>query len=79
MIEGSYDLNGQRMQTYNRIVIATGTPPRQRPGRVPGPADRDRRSPTRRRPEAPDIEAIITGFTVAAEVAVTGRGIGWRP
>ena len=27
MIEGSYDLNGQRMQSYNRIVIATGSPP----------------------------------------------------
>ena len=26
MIEGSYDLNGQRMQSYNRIVIATGKP-----------------------------------------------------
>ena len=28
MIEGSYDLNGQRMQSYNRVVIATGTPVR---------------------------------------------------
>ncbi|HKH52984.1 MAG TPA: LpqN/LpqT family lipoprotein, partial [Mycobacterium sp.] len=27
MIEGSYDLNGRRMHTFNRIVIATGTPP----------------------------------------------------
>ncbi len=27
MIEGSYDLNGRRMHTYNRIVIATGAPP----------------------------------------------------
>ena len=27
MIEGSYDLNGKRMHTYNRIVIATGSPP----------------------------------------------------
>ena len=24
MIEGSYDLNGARMHSYNRIVIATG-------------------------------------------------------
>ena len=24
MIEGSYDLNGKRMHSYNRIVIATG-------------------------------------------------------
>ena len=27
MIEGSYDLNGARMHSYNRIVIATGAPP----------------------------------------------------
>ena len=27
MIEGSYDLNGRRMHSYNRIVIATGSPP----------------------------------------------------
>ena len=27
MIEGSYDLNGKRMHSYNRIVIATGSPP----------------------------------------------------
>ena len=27
MIEGSYDLNGKRMHSYNRIVIATGPPP----------------------------------------------------
>ena len=24
MIEGSYDLNGKRLHTYNRVVIATG-------------------------------------------------------
>ena len=28
MIEGSYDLNGARMHSYNRIVIATGAPPK---------------------------------------------------
>ena len=33
MIEGNYDLNGQRMQSYNRIVFASGTP--ARPG-IPG-------------------------------------------
>ena len=27
MIEGSYDLNGRRMHSYNRVVIATGGPP----------------------------------------------------
>ena len=28
MVEGTYDLNGQRMQSYNRVVVATGTPVR---------------------------------------------------
>ncbi len=28
MIEGTYDLNGRRMQSYNRVVIATGRPVR---------------------------------------------------
>ena len=27
MIEGSYDLNGRRMHSYNRLVIPTGAPP----------------------------------------------------
>ena len=28
MVEGTYDLNGRRMQCYNRVVVATGTPVR---------------------------------------------------
>jgi hypothetical protein len=66
MIEGTYDLNGQRMQTYSRIVIATGTPPK--PGApaaqylvqltVTGFADEAQK-------QAPDVETIIKGFTVA--------------
>ena len=62
MIEGSYDLNGKRMHSYNRIVLATGPPPaKQRylvQFTVTGYADKAQA-------EAPDIEAIIAGFTVA--------------
>ncbi|OBK80086.1 LpqN/LpqT family lipoprotein [Mycobacterium sp. 1274761.0] len=62
MIEGSYDLNGKRMHTYNRVVIATGSSPgNQRyliQFTVTGYADKAQA-------EAPDIEAIIAGFTVA--------------
>jgi hypothetical protein len=62
MVEGSYDLNGARMHTYNRIVIATGAPPAgQRylvQFTVTGYAEKAVE-------EAPDIEAIIKGFNVA--------------
>jgi len=68
MIEGTYDLNGQRMQTYNRIVIATGKPPQ--PG-VPGAQYLVQLTVTGFADEAvkegPDVEAIIKGFTVAAK------------
>ncbi|OBI76179.1 LpqN/LpqT family lipoprotein [Mycobacterium sp. E740] len=61
MIEGSYDLNGKRMHSYNRIVIATGAPPaKQRylvQFTVTGYADKAVE-------EAPDIEKIIGGFNV---------------
>ncbi|WP_006245381.1 LpqN/LpqT family lipoprotein [Mycolicibacterium tusciae] len=62
MIEGSYDLNGARMHSYNRIVIATGAPPANQryliQFTVTGFADKAAE-------EAPDIEAIIKGFNVA--------------
>jgi hypothetical protein len=62
MIEGSYDLNGRRMHSYNRIVIATGaTPANQRylvQFTVTGYAEKAAE-------EAPDIEAVIGGFNVA--------------
>ena len=41
MIEGSYDLNGKRMHSYNRIVIATGRR-RRRNAALPGPVHGDR-------------------------------------
>ncbi|MDA4106080.1 LpqN/LpqT family lipoprotein [Mycolicibacterium holsaticum] len=62
MIEGSYDLNGRRMHSYNRIVIATGAPPANQryliQFTVTGYADKAAE-------EAPDMEAIIGGFNVA--------------
>ncbi|ULE31318.1 LpqN/LpqT family lipoprotein [Mycobacterium sp. IDR2000157661] len=62
MIEGSYDLNGTRMHSYNRIVIATGAPPEKQryliQFTVTGFANKAAE-------EAPDIESIIGGFTVA--------------
>ncbi|MGX9787538.1 LpqN/LpqT family lipoprotein [Mycobacterium sp. MMS18-G62] len=61
MIEGSYDLNGRRMHSYNRIVIATGAPPANQrylvQFTVTGYADKAAE-------EAPDIEAVIGGFDV---------------
>ena len=69
MIEGTYDLNGQRMQAYNRIVFATGSKP-ETPGGTPQRylvqltvtsfAD-DAES------KGPAIEEIISGFGVAAK------------
>ncbi|OBI95539.1 hypothetical protein A5660_09825 [Mycobacterium alsense] len=64
MIQGSYDLDGTRLHSWNRIVIATGSPPaRQRYlvqltiTSLAGQAAA----------QAPDIEAIIHGFVVAAK------------
>jgi hypothetical protein len=70
MIEGSYDLNGSRMHTYNRIVIATGAPPANQryliQFSVTGYADKAAE-------EAPDMEAIIKGFNVAVPKAPPPR------
>lgn len=61
MIEGSYDLNGQRMQSYNRIVIASdGLQPPQRyliQLTVTTFAEQAQA-------QGPDIESIISGFNV---------------
>jgi hypothetical protein len=66
MIEGSYDLNGARMHSYNRIVIATGAPPANQryliQFTVTGFAEKAAE-------EAPDMEAIIKGFNVAVPKA----------
>jgi hypothetical protein len=61
MIEGSYDLNGRRMHSYNRIVIPTGAPPANQrylvQFTVTGYAEKAAE-------EGPDIEAVISGFDV---------------
>jgi hypothetical protein len=61
MIEGSYDLNGRRMHSYNRIVIPTGAPPANQryllQFTVTGYADKAVE-------EAPDIEGIIKNFDI---------------
>lgn len=66
MIEGSYDLNGRRMHSYNRIVIATGAPPANQryliQFTVTGYAEKAAE-------EAPDMETIIGGFNVAVPKA----------
>lgn len=76
MIEGSYDLNGTRMHSYNRIVIATGAPqPPKAAGQPAPPSQRYLVQFTvtgfadKAAEEAPDIESIIRGFTVAVPKA----------
>jgi hypothetical protein len=68
MIEGTYDLNGKRMQSYNRVVIATGTPVRPN---VPGLKYLVQFTITSFADQAvangPDIEAILRGFVVRAK------------
>jgi Probable lipoprotein LpqN len=64
MIEGSYDLAGARMHTYNRIVVPTGrAPARQRYLVQLAVTSRSEQAA----PDAADIQAIIHGFTVAAK------------
>lgn len=61
MIEGSYDLNGRRMHSYNRIVIPTGAAPANQrylvQFTVTGYADKAAE-------EAADIEAVIQSFDI---------------
>ena len=66
MIEGSYDLNGSRMHTYNRIVIATGAPPANQRYLVQFTVTGYAKKAAE---EAPDIEAVIAGFNVAVPKA----------
>jgi hypothetical protein len=64
MIQGSYDLDGTRLHSFNRIVIPTGSPPANQRYLVQltitSLADQAAA-------QAPDIEAIIHGFVVAAK------------
>ncbi len=64
MIEGSYDLNGKRLHTYNRVVIPVTPAPRfQRylvQFTVTTLADQAA-------PQSGDVEAVIKGFAVAVK------------
>jgi hypothetical protein len=64
MIQGSYDLEGTRLHSWNRIVIPTGSPPANQRYLVQltitGLADQAVA-------QSNDIEAIIRGFTVKAK------------
>lgn len=62
MVEGTYDLNGQRMQTYNRIVIATGSPPANQRYLVQLTVTSFANESEE---YGKDIEAILAGFMVA--------------
>jgi hypothetical protein len=64
MIQGSYDLDGTRLHSWNRIVISTGSPPDNQRYLVQltitSLADQAVA-------QSSDIEAIIRGFVVAAK------------
>jgi hypothetical protein len=64
MLQGSYDLDGMRLHSWNRIVIATGSPPANQRYLVQltitSLADQAVA-------QSDDIEAIIRGFVVAAK------------
>jgi Probable lipoprotein LpqN len=64
LIQGSYDLDGTRLYSWNRIVIPTGSPPANQRYLVQltitGLADQAVA-------QASDIEAIIRGFAVKAK------------
>jgi hypothetical protein len=64
MIQGSYDLGGTRLHSFNRTVIATGSPPAKQRYLV-------QLTITSLADEAvtqsSDVEAIIRGFVVAAK------------
>jgi Probable lipoprotein LpqN len=68
MIQGTYDLNGRRMQSYNRVIIATGTPARPN---LPGQKYLIQLTVTDYADQAaahgPDIDGIIKGFVVKAK------------
>ncbi|MEV0673418.1 LpqN/LpqT family lipoprotein [Mycobacterium sp. NPDC050441] len=62
MIEGSYDLNEKRMQSYNRVIIANDglQPPQRYLIQLTVTTYADEAAA-----QGPDIEAIIAGFNVA--------------
>jgi Probable lipoprotein LpqN len=74
MIEGTYDVSGQRMQAYNRIVFATGSQPKApKPGQLEAKPQRYLVQLTitsfadDAKTQSSDIEQIISGFDVKAK------------
>lgn len=63
MIEGSYTANDQRLHTYNRIVIPTGPPPDNQRYLV---EFKITTAAAEAQAQAPDVQKIIAGFTVAS-------------
>ncbi|ORV40988.1 LpqN/LpqT family lipoprotein [Mycobacterium conspicuum] len=64
MLQGSYDQDDMRMHSYNRIVIATGSPPGKQRYLVQLTITSLAKEAVA---QSSDIEAIIRGFTVAAK------------
>lgn len=64
MVQGTHDMDGQRLHSWFRMVIATGSAPAEQRYlvqlAVTAPADDARK-------QAADVEAIMNGFTVAAK------------
>ncbi len=64
MIQGSYDLEGTRLHSWNRIVLPTGSPPTKQRFLVQLTITSLANQAVA---ESNDIEAIIRGFVVAAK------------
>ena len=62
MIEGNYNLNGQTLRTYSRVVVPTGRPPGNQPYLVQFKVTT---LAAEARTLGPEVEQIIKGFTVA--------------
>ena len=78
MIEGSYDLNGRRMHSYNRVVIATGGAAGQ--PALPGPVHRHRLRRQGRRPRRPTSRRSSAGSTSPPRSSrEPAPRLGWRP
>lgn len=65
MMQGSYDLDGTRLHSWNRVVVPTGPPPDNQRYLVQLTITS---LATEAAANAPDIEAIIRGFAVAVKL-----------
>ena len=64
MIQGSYDADGMRMHSYNRMIIATGSPPAKQRYLVQLTITSLANEAVA---QSSEIEAIIRGFVIAAK------------